>query len=81
MVRAHSQMQGVADIVRASPICRRRWPRAPQHIQINLETVELNGQLNEGTSCHYWTFSGRVLGPFVRVRDPAPSAEAAPASL
>ncbi|MGE0120285.1 MAG: copper-containing nitrite reductase [Dongiaceae bacterium] len=66
---AHQQMPGVADIVRAptdlpSPI----GVRAPQRLQVNLETVELTGQLDEGASYRYWTFNGRVPGPFVRVR-------------
>ncbi len=69
MIQAHSQMPGVADIVRApTDLPPPLAAREPQHIQLNLETVELNGQLNEGTSYRYWTFNSQVPGPFVRVR-------------
>ncbi len=69
MMNAHSQMPGVADIVRdPTDLPPPLAAREPQHIQLNLETVELNGQLNEGTTYHYWTFNGQVPGPFVRVR-------------
>jgi nitrite reductase (NO-forming) len=66
---AHQQMPGVADIVRAptdlpAPI----GVRGPQRLQVNLETIEVTGQLDEGASYHYWTFDGQVPGPFVRVR-------------
>ena len=69
MTQAHTQMPGVADIVRdptdlPPPI----GVRQPEHVQINLETMEVTGQLNEGTTYHYWTFNGQVPGPFVRVR-------------
>src|SRR5262245_11672963 len=65
----HVQMQGVADIVRAPtdlppPLAK----RGPEHIRIDMETTEVTGQLDDGTSYHYWTFNGKVPGPFVRVR-------------
>ena len=68
-VHPHVQMEGVADIVRAPPTCRRRWPSAaPSMSRVDLETIEVTGQLDDGTSYHYWTFGGKVPGPFVRVR-------------
>jgi nitrite reductase (NO-forming) len=42
--------------------------RPPQVVRVDLETVELKGQLNDKTSYNYWTFNGKVPGPFVRVR-------------
>ena len=42
--------------------------REPQHIRIDLETVEVTGKLADGTSYNYWTFNGLVPGPFIRVR-------------
>jgi nitrite reductase (NO-forming) len=42
--------------------------RAPQTIRVDLTTVELEGRLAEGTTFGYWTFDGRVPGPFLRVR-------------
>jgi nitrite reductase (NO-forming) len=35
---------------------------------MQLEAVELEGQLADGTTYTYWTFNGRVPGPFLRVR-------------
>ncbi len=42
--------------------------RGPELIRIDLETVELSGQLADGTTFKYWTFNGKVPGPFIRVR-------------
>jgi nitrite reductase (NO-forming) len=43
-------------------------PREPQTVRIDLETIEIEGQLADGTTFQYWTFNGRVPGPFYRVR-------------
>ena len=42
--------------------------RAAQNLTIDLETVEVKGQLADGTTYNYWTFNGTVPGPMVRVR-------------
>lgn len=42
--------------------------REPETVRIDLETVELEGQLADGTTFTYWTFNGQVPGPFFRVR-------------
>jgi nitrite reductase (NO-forming) len=42
--------------------------RGPQMVEVNLETVEIKGQLADGTTYNYWTFNGKVPGPMVRVR-------------
>ncbi len=42
--------------------------RSPQTIRVDLTTVELEGRLAEGTTFGYWTFNGKVPGPFLRVR-------------
>lgn len=59
----------IADIVRdpadlPGPIGK----RPPQVVRVDMETVELVGQLDDGTSYVYWTFDNKVPGPFVRVR-------------
>jgi nitrite reductase (NO-forming) len=43
-------------------------PREPQTVRVDLETVEIEGQLADGTTYKYWTFNGKVPGPFYRVR-------------
>ncbi|MCZ7658347.1 MAG: copper-containing nitrite reductase [Xanthobacteraceae bacterium] len=42
--------------------------RGPARITLDLETVEVSGKLDDGTSFQYWTFNRKVPGPFVRVR-------------
>lgn len=42
--------------------------RAPKVVKIDLETVELVGKLDDGTTYTYWTFGSKIPGPFVRVR-------------
>jgi len=42
--------------------------RGPTTLRVDLETVELSGQLADGTTYRYWTFNGKVPGPFIRVR-------------
>lgn len=42
--------------------------REPQTVRIDLETIEIEGQLADGTTYKYWTFNGKVPGPFYRVR-------------
>jgi nitrite reductase (NO-forming) len=42
--------------------------RPPKVVRVDLETVELKGRLDDGTTYVYWTFNGKVPGPFVRVR-------------
>ena len=43
-------------------------PREPQTVRVDLETIEVEGQLADGTTFTYWTFNGAVPGPFIRVR-------------
>ena len=42
--------------------------RAPTTVRVDLEAVELEGMLDEGTTYQYWTFNSTVPGPFLRVR-------------
>jgi nitrite reductase (NO-forming) len=42
--------------------------RPPQVVRVDLETVEMKGQLDDKTTYSYWTFNKKVPGPFVRVR-------------
>lgn len=42
--------------------------RQPQVVTVELETVELTGKLDDGTSYEFWTFNRKVPGPLVRVR-------------
>ncbi len=60
---------GVADIAHdptdiPPPITR----TTPQKVVVQLETVEVEARLDEHTTYQFWTFNGRVPGPFVRVR-------------
>jgi copper-containing nitrite reductase len=42
--------------------------REPTTVRIDLEAIEMEGQLADGTTFTYWTFNGAVPGPFFRVR-------------
>ena len=42
--------------------------RAAQTIRIDMNTVEVTGQLADGTTYSYMTFDGQVPGPMIRVR-------------
>ncbi len=66
---AGTALATAADIVRdptdlPPPIAR----RTPTTVRVDLETVELEGNLDDGTTYRYWTFNGKVPGPLVRVR-------------
>jgi nitrite reductase (NO-forming) len=58
-----------ADIVRDPtdlPVPIRARP--PQVVRVDLQTIELKGQLDNKTTYNFWTFGGKVPGPFIRVR-------------
>ena len=42
--------------------------RGPTTVRVDLDAVELEGLLADGTTYQYWTFNGTVPGPFLRVR-------------
>lgn len=42
--------------------------RAPQLVKYHIDTVELNGKLDDGTTFNYWTFDKKVPGPMLRVK-------------
>jgi nitrite reductase (NO-forming) len=42
--------------------------RGPENVRIDLEATEVVGQLGDGTTYTYWTFNGKVPGPFFRMR-------------
>ncbi|MCU0475887.1 MAG: copper-containing nitrite reductase [Anaerolineae bacterium] len=42
--------------------------REPQHFRIDMETVEVNGVLADGTTYRYMTFDGQIPGPMIRLR-------------
>jgi nitrite reductase (NO-forming) len=42
--------------------------RDPKTVRVDLFTIEEEGRLAEATTFGYWTFNGKVPGPFLRVR-------------
>lgn len=42
--------------------------RAAQLVTYRIETVELDGKLDDGTTYNFWTFDRKVPGPMLRVR-------------
>ena len=58
-----------ADIVRdPTDLSAPLEAREPKTVVINLEAIEVEGQLSDGTTYTYWTFNGAVPAPFFRVR-------------
>jgi nitrite reductase (NO-forming) len=43
--------------------------RAPKLVKYAIETVELDGKLDDGTTFTYWTFARKVPGPMLRVKE------------
>ncbi|HSK23397.1 MAG TPA: copper-containing nitrite reductase [Egicoccus sp.] len=43
--------------------------RGPTTVEVELTTMEVEGQLADGSAQTYWTFNGSVPGPLVRVRE------------
>ncbi len=43
-------------------------PREPATVRFELEAIERVGRLADNTTYEYWTFNGKVPGPFLRVR-------------
>jgi nitrite reductase (NO-forming) len=63
------QIAALASIVRdptdlPGPITRSE----PAIVRVELETIEREAKLADGTVFRYWTFNGQVPGPFIRVR-------------
>jgi nitrite reductase (NO-forming) len=42
--------------------------REPATVRFELEAIERVGRLADNTTYEYWTFNGKVPGPFLRVR-------------
>ena len=42
--------------------------RGPRRVRVDLETIEVTGNLADGATYRYWTFNQKVPGPFIRVR-------------
>ena len=42
--------------------------REPQLLKYRIETIEVDGKLDDGTTFTFWTFGGKVPGPMLRVR-------------
>lgn len=66
---ASAAVAGAVDIVRDPTDLPAPLPnRAAQNLRVDLETIEVAGQLADGTTYTYWTFGGKVPGPFIRTR-------------
>ena len=71
IVTPRAPVQGVVEAVisrEATDLPPPVGARPPQTVRVDLITVELEGRLAEGTTFGYWTFNGKVPGPFLRVR-------------
>jgi len=58
----------VSVVADPSAVPARVGARAPKRLKYRMETIELPGKLDDGTSFTYWTFDRQVPGPMLRVR-------------
>jgi len=63
-----TQTKGPSIVHPPSDLPRAIGKRSPQHIRVDLEAVELEGQLADGTTYTYMTFNKLVPGPLLRAR-------------
>lgn len=69
----HPAENGTADkpldiVMRSTELPPSLQRKGPETVTVRLETVEVTGEVADGTTYHYWTFNRKVPGPFVRVR-------------
>ena len=69
VVAAEAKAVATNSIVRAAddlpgPLNR----TTPEHVRVDLETTEVEARLADGVSYKFWTFNGKLPGPFIRVR-------------
>jgi len=65
VVKADGPISIVRDPVDLPPPIGNRGPR---RVKVDLETIEVTGNLSDGATYRYWTFNQKVPGPFIRVR-------------
>jgi nitrite reductase (NO-forming) len=62
------QEEVTASVVRAADDLPGPLNRStPETVRVDLETVEVEARLADGVSYKFWTFNGKVPGPFIRV--------------
>jgi len=64
-VRRHEVAALIASQMMAPPIAR----DYPTTVEVNLEVVEKEMEIADGTTYRFWTFGGTVPGRFIRVRE------------
>jgi len=57
-----------AELTTAPDVPETMGRRHKAHVEVNLEAIELVGELADGVDYNFWTFNGTVPGPFIRVR-------------
>jgi nitrite reductase (NO-forming) len=60
--------QAVSIVMDPTAVPKPVGARAPQLVKYAIETVELEGKLDDGTTFTYWTFGRKVPGPMLRVK-------------
>jgi nitrite reductase (NO-forming) len=65
---APAALQAVSIALDPAQVPKALGNRAPQFVKYSIETVELEGKLDDGTTFTYWTFDKKVPGPMLRVK-------------
>jgi len=64
-----AETQSMTSVVRAPDDLPAPLNRDTQElVRVDLETTEVQARLADGTSFKFWTFNGKLPGPFIRVR-------------
>lgn len=66
---APASTQAVSIAADPNAVPRPLGDRAPQLVKYAIETVELDGRLDDGSTFTYWTFARKVPGPMLRVKE------------
>jgi nitrite reductase (NO-forming) len=66
---APASTQAVSIAMDPNAVPKSPGTRAPQLVKYAIETVELDGRLDDGTTFTYWTFARKVPGPMLRVKE------------
>lgn len=59
----------VAEVTAAPAVPAPITRRAPARVEVNLEVIEKEMEIADGTTYRFWTFGGSVPGSFIRVRE------------
>lgn len=64
-----NQFERVADIAADPMVVKETLPNEEREVEIRITAKEVLSEIAPGVMMNYWTFDGKVPGPFLRVRE------------